>query len=119
MASIKGVLQKLAQMDLVSRLCDLSFEKFITLKITRFLYVFGILIAAVSNVIAVRAGFIQSTALGIWFLILSPVLFLVNLIIIRFLLEVVVVIFRIEANLRQLTRDKATRNSITERETGT
>lgn len=93
---------------MIGSLFDFSFSKFVTTSLIRILYVIGfianILIAIVLFVLgAVLVVSVQdSFLLGVFFIILSPIAFLLLTILLRVQLEVVIVIFRIAEYLREM-----------------
>ena len=76
-------------------LFDLSFEEFVTTKIIKVLYVIGIIGAVVYALVFIGMGFSRSAIQGIVTLILSPLVFLLAVIIARVYMELIIVIFRI------------------------
>lgn len=88
-----------------SSLFDLSFDEFITMRIVRVLFILGIIgsgILALSFIISGFAG--DNPAMGILFLLLSPVVFFLYVIMVRVWLEIVLVIFKIAENTNQLVK---------------
>jgi hypothetical protein len=82
-------------------LVDFSFSRFVTLKLIKVIYFLVFIIAAIVSVVIVVAAFMEDTNWGIGALLLSPVLFLINILIARVYMELVVVLFRIEENTRK------------------
>ncbi len=83
-------------------LFDLSFTEFITTRIIKFLYIVGIIIAAITAIAIIISGFGQGFVVGIISLILSPIIFLLYVLIFRIWLELIIVIFRIAENTGHL-----------------
>jgi Domain of unknown function (DUF4282) len=79
-------------------LFDFSFSDFITIKIIKFLYMLGMIIAALAAIGVIVAGFGKSIMAGIGALIISPVIFLLYIIMFRVWLEIIIVVFRIADN---------------------
>jgi Domain of unknown function (DUF4282) len=84
-----------------SSLFDTSFKSFVTPKIVRVVFIIGLVVAALYGLgifiaLASRGG--GGVVLG---LILGPIVFLVMTIGLRVYLEVVMLLFRIEANTRK------------------
>ncbi|MCF7793473.1 MAG: DUF4282 domain-containing protein [Candidatus Cloacimonetes bacterium] len=79
-------------------LFDFSFSEFITTKVIKFLFILGVVISIILAIGFIVAGFNMSTALGILFLILSPLCFLIYVILIRIWLEIIIVVFKIAEN---------------------
>jgi len=89
-----------------SILFDLRFRNFITLKFVSILYAIGIVVAAIAALIFAFTGFRTSFGFGIITLLISPIFFLVYVVLTRLWLEILVVIFRIADNTRRLVELK-------------
>ena len=83
-------------------LFDFSFSEFITVKLIKILYILGIIFSTIVAIIFIVSGFNISTGVGIIFLILSPIIFLLYVILIRIWLEIIIVVFKIAENTKQL-----------------
>jgi len=83
-------------------LFDISFERFVTVRLVKVLFIIGLVFSAVAAVTFIVQGFWASTGLGVILLLLSPVIFLVYALMVRVGLEVVLVIFRIAEDIRRL-----------------
>lgn len=83
-------------------LFDLRFRNFITLRFVSVLYAIGIVLAALVALTAIVTGFSAGVGRGILALILSPLFFLIYVVLIRLWLEILVVIFRIAENTSRL-----------------
>jgi len=83
-------------------LFDFSFSEFITIKLIKILYILGIIFSTIVAIVFIVSGFNISTGVGIIFLILSPLIFLLYVILIRIWLEIIIVIFKIAENTKQL-----------------
>ena len=89
-------------------LFDLSFSEFVTTKIIKFLFVLAIIGSAIGALIVVIIGFASgSVTAGILLLLLSPVVFIVYVLLSRIWLELIIVIFRIAENTTQLVQQKS------------
>ena len=86
-------------------LFDFSFTEFITTKLIKFLYGLGMLLGAVMALGLIIAGFAQSAIVGILFLILSPLVFLLYVIGARVWLELVIVVFRIAEHTAEIAKN--------------
>ena len=84
-------------------LFDFSFEEFITLKIIKILYGIGLFGAGISTLAFLISGF-TSFGKGILYLILSPVVFILFAILTRVWLEIVIVLFNIAENIKEIAR---------------
>jgi len=90
------------QKGFLASLFDLSFSRLITTTLIKVLFVLGIVFSIIYAIIIVASGFGSSVGLGICALILSPLFFLLMVIMLRVWLELIVVMFRIEENTRPL-----------------
>jgi hypothetical protein len=87
-----------------SRLFDVSISEFITPSIIRVLFILGIIGSSLFGLGLLVAGLNDSSGLGVLLgLVLGPALALVGVIYVRVILELVMVIFRIEANTRSVS----------------
>jgi uncharacterized membrane protein len=87
---------------LAASLFDFSFNEFITTRIIKFIYALGIIVAAVGAIMFIASGFAKSGGAGVLFLLLSPLAFLLYVVMIRVWLEVLIVIFRIAEHARAI-----------------
>ena len=83
-------------------LFDFSFSEFITIKLIQVLFIIGIIFSAIVALIFIVSGFNISSGAGILFLILSPIIFVLYVILIRIWLEIIIVIFKIAENTKKL-----------------
>ena len=82
-------------------LFELSFSELITLKIIKYLYAIGILIAGIAGIWVFVAALGQT---GIWvllYVIAVPIVFILLVIISRVKMELLLTLFRIEENTRK------------------
>ena len=86
-------------------LFDFSFTEFITTKLIKFLYGLGMLLGGVMALGLIIAGFAQSAIVGILFLVLSPLVFLLYVIGARVWLELVIVVFRIAQHTAEIAKN--------------
>lgn len=87
-----------------ARLFDFSFRDFITPTIIAILYGILIAIAVIAAIAVIVSGFTQAWWLGLIALILSPVIFLLYVIMFRVYLEIVVALIRIAQNTTDMLR---------------
>lgn len=87
-------------------LFDFSFSEFIVPKVIQTLFVIGILGAAIGAFFFIAWGFKASFFAGLLTIILSPVVFVIYVILVRVYLEVVMVLFRISDTLNRIFIDK-------------
>ena len=84
---------------LISSLFDFSFTSFITGKLIKLLYLLAMAISALLAFTAVISAFQIHSGLGLIALIASPIAFLVLLAYARVVLEMIMVMFRMEEHL--------------------
>lgn len=88
-------------------LFDFSFSEFIVPKIIRILFGLGIIGAAIMTLAVIVNGFHSGFLAGLLMIILSPLFFVIGVILVRVYLEVVLVLFRIADNTTKMIQDKA------------
>ena len=81
---------------------DFSFSKFVSIDLIRVVYAFTFIVAGLAAIGLIIAGFSASLGWGIGGLILAPVLYFAIVIFVRVLLEMMVVLFRIAENTREI-----------------
>lgn len=90
-------------------LFDMSFDEFITTKIIKILYIISIIGSGIIGLMIIISGFAtNSGAMGVFFLILGPVVAFINIIVSRVWLELIMVIFKIAENTNIIARKKDT-----------
>ena len=87
---------------LLGSIFDLSFTEFITIRIIKFLFILGIIFAAIGTLVLIVTGFSNGIGAGIVSLVLSPLIFLVYVLLARIWCEMILVIFRIAENTGRL-----------------
>lgn len=87
-------------------LFDFSFSRFITTKIIKLLYGVAIFFCGLGALFMLIGGFTQGFGAGILSLILSPLVFLLSVILCRVYLEILVVLFRIADYTREIAQSK-------------
>jgi hypothetical protein len=96
--------------SLLGKLFDFSFKEFITLQIVRYLYILGIIFAAITAFSTIGAGFVTmqySFWSGLGGILMAPVVFFLLLFLVRLLLEAIVATFRIAENTTTLVERNA------------
>ena len=93
--------------DFFSTLFDFSFSEFVTTKIIKVIYGIGVLFAGIVAIAFIVKGFNASAFLGILALIVSPVVFIIYIILIRVWLEVVIVLFKISEDVQNMAKSKS------------
>ena len=81
---------------------DLSFTEFITIRIIKFLFILGVIFAAIGTLVLIVTGFSNGIGAGIVSLILSPLIFLVYVLLARVWCEMILVVFRIAEHTGRL-----------------
>ena len=85
-------------------LFDFSFQEFITTRLIKLIYVMGVIIGLVLAFFGIVQAFQESFIVGIMILIVSPIAFLINVILLRVVLELIMVMFHIGENLEALSQ---------------
>jgi len=90
-----------------------AFEKFITPKLVKFLFIISIILCALVSLSMFLSGLgmLRYSGVGILWILLSPLVFLVGVIYVRVLLETVIIFFKMERHLSQITRVKEEREN--------
>ena len=86
------------QAGFFARLFDVSMKTFITPSIIKVLFILGLVVISIFSLILLIAG-TQADG-GIVFVLLAPLYWFVGVLYLRVILEVIVVLFRIEENTR-------------------
>ena len=87
---------------LLGSIFDLSFTEFITIRIIKFLFILGIIFAAIGTLVLIVTGFSNGIGAGILSLVLSPLIFLIYVLLARIWCEMVIVVFRIAEHTGRL-----------------
>ncbi len=91
-------------MSLLRALFDLTFSEFVTTKIIKFFYVVSIVLVALFWVIVLISSFFTKNALAvIGALIFCPIGFIVTMIMVRMYDEILIVLFGIAENVRDMS----------------
>ena len=85
-----------------SAIFDFSFKEFISIDLIRVLYVFSFVVAALVMISTVVAGFSGGFFWGLGSLVMAPVVFFLIVFMARIGLEILVVLFRIAENTREM-----------------
>jgi hypothetical protein len=83
-------------------LFDMSFSSFITTKLVKVIFIIWMILAVIVAIGLIVAGFQESAGLGILALVLSPVAFLLYMILGRVYCEMMIVLFRIAEHVRDI-----------------
>lgn len=84
----------------LSSLLDFSFGSFITTKLVKLLYGAGIVLGALAGIVSIVGAFMNSVPAGLLALVVTPVVYVLGIIVLRIWLEIVVILFKIEENTR-------------------
>ena len=84
-----------------ARLFDTSFSAFVTPSIVQVLFVLGIVVISIVSLFMLIGGLATIDDGGLAIAVIAPLYWLLGVIWIRVLIEVVMVLFRIEANTRR------------------
>jgi hypothetical protein len=94
------------QTSFFGRLFDTRFQHFVTTSIISVLFIIALIGGGLLALVAVASAFANSVGAGVVVLIISPLIFLVWVIYARVLLELAVIVFRIEENTRLLAQGR-------------
>jgi hypothetical protein len=89
-------------MGFFGTLFDFSFSEFLTPKVIKVLYAIGLLLAAIGALVFIVAGFHRGAGVGIIFLVISPVVFVLYALAVRIYLEIMLVLFRIAGRVDEI-----------------
>jgi hypothetical protein len=88
------------------KLFDVSFKDFITLEILSVIFIIEIVLAVLGTLAMVIIFFTISVPVGVIFLLLSPVIFILLIIFYRLQLEVTALLFRMGGHLKGIAKEK-------------
>jgi hypothetical protein len=92
-------------------LFDLSFTEFVTTRVIKVLYILAMVGAGIASFGILITFFSRGFFFGILGLIVSPIVFLLNVLMARIWLEVIIVLFRIAENTGRLVEQDQTRTA--------
>lgn len=84
---------------LIGTIFDFSFDRFVTTKVIKFLLGLAMIANAVLTIMIIVGGFQNGALAGIVALILSPVIYVLLMLVSRIYLELIIVAFRIVEHL--------------------
>jgi drug/metabolite transporter (DMT)-like permease len=90
----------------LASLFDMSFSEFVTIRLIKVLYIIGIIGAVLAGLLFIVSGFSNGAGTGILFLLLSPILVGIYILMVRIWLELIIVVFRIAENTSLLVKIK-------------
>ena len=100
MAKISASEVKEGTKSFFGSLFDFSFTTFITAKLIRFLFGAGIILGAIFGVITIVGAFTQALTAGLISLVVTPIAYVLGIIVLRIWLELIMILFKIEENTR-------------------
>ena len=86
-------------------LFDFSFDNFIATKLVKFLYVLTLILLSVAAIIYLIAGLValgNGSGYGLLLIVLAPVVWLFGLVVARLYLELVIVMFKISEDIKDI-----------------
>ncbi|HEU5157957.1 MAG TPA: DUF4282 domain-containing protein [Streptosporangiaceae bacterium] len=86
-------------------LFDFSFDNFIATKLVKFLYVLSLILASIAAIVYVVVGLValgNGSGVGVLFIILAPIIWLFFLVLARLYLELVIVMFKISEDIKDI-----------------
>ena len=90
---------------------DFSFTEFVTTKVIKFLLGLAMVVNVIVTIFWIVGGFNISALMGILFIVLSPVIYLILMLFSRIYLELIIVIFRIAENLIKIRENLGSQQS--------
>jgi hypothetical protein len=87
---------------MLGTLFDFSFTHFITAKLVKLLFAIGILGSVIGGIRFIAGGFGMGAGWGVLALLVSPVVFVILVLLVRVALEIIVVLFRIAESVQTL-----------------
>ena len=99
------------QRGLIGAIFDFSFSEFVTTKVIKFLLGLAVVVNFILTIVVIVGAFKGSVWVGIIFLILSPVIYLILMLFSRIYLELIIVIFRIAENLIKIRENLGSQQS--------
>ncbi|HOO76514.1 MAG TPA: DUF4282 domain-containing protein [bacterium] len=87
---------------LIGMIFDLSFENFVTVRVIKALLILAMIFNAIWTIAIIVMGFKTGVLAGIVILILSPIIYLLLMLIARIYLELIIVFFRVADELKSI-----------------
>ncbi len=85
-----------------SCLFDLSFSELVTMRVIKVLYAIGIVVAGIAGLYLIVTAFSKGFGSGLVHVIAAPIVFIFLVIVLRVCMELVLTLFKIEENTRNL-----------------
>jgi len=92
-------------LNFLKSLFDPSFSEFLTLRLVGIVYSVAIVAGALTALAKIIDAFVSEFQSGLLALIVSPITFVISILVLRVILETVVVAFRIADNTAQIARN--------------
>ncbi len=90
------------QKGFVGMIFDSSFSEFVTTRVIKVLLYLAMIVNAIWTIVIIVGGFSQGVLAGIIALILSPLIYIILMLIARIYLELLIVVFRIADELKSI-----------------
>ena len=87
----------------IKNIFDFSFKTFITIKVLRIIYWVQVMLGGGIAVVFIYYGFQESIVLGIVTVIIAPIAFLIYAVLLRVIIEIIIVIFKIAGYTKQIS----------------
>ena len=87
---------------ILESLFDLSFSELVTTKLVKIMYIIAIGASGIFALVMVIGGFSDSVGTGFGMIIISPIVFFLNILFARIWLELIIVLFKIAENTSHL-----------------
>jgi hypothetical protein len=104
--------KKLKLNKFIEYLFDFSFKRFITTSVIKLIFWINVIAIGILGIMAIIGGFKESFILGILALIFTPIFYIIYVAIIRMLLELIAVIFRIGEYTEEIAENITSRKRI-------
>jgi len=90
------------QKGFIGMIFDTSFSEFVTTRVIKVLLVLAMIVNAIMVIVMIVTGFSGGFWQGLIILILSPLIYLIMMLVSRIYLELLIVVFRIADELRSI-----------------
>jgi hypothetical protein len=90
----------------LSSLFDFSFTSYVTPRFIKVIFIIGAVLTALATIGFIVSGFSMSLAVGIIFLILSPIFYIIYLLFVRIYLELMIILFRLQSDVAEILKNK-------------
>ena len=90
----------------IASLFDFSFSSYVTPKFIKFLFILGVILAAIATVIILIMGFMSHIGIGVVLLVFSPIIYFLWVLSVRIYLETIMVMFRLQSDVSEILKNK-------------